>query len=548
VALATCRAAGRKTFDPRRFGQIAAVSMVPVPAERAQRIAGLEAVKFNASGTSPEVQTWLNQGIGLAYGFNHYEAIKAFREGQRLDPNCSLCFWGEAWALGFNINAPMDPAALEPARAAAANALRLAKNPRERVLAEAVVARYSGEAGAAAGEAAHAEKMRAAYQQFPGDDDVAAVFAESLANLQPWDYWEADGRSQKGGIGEALSTVETVLARNPDHVQAIHLYIHLTEASVHAGKATPYADRLGTLMPGSGHLVHMPGHIYYRIGRFKDSLSVNIAAMAVDEAYLTNSDVSATYAGGYYPHNVHFALTSAQMAGDRDNVLRAATLLPKTLIPELVAAVGWVQALAAGPYFAHAQFSDPATIMSLPDADVRFPFLQGARAYARAIAATASGDLTAARAEAERLAALARHKDIDRLTNELFMPADTILKIAQAVIEGRIAQSLGEHATAVAAFEKAVGLEDSLPYMEPPYWYYPTRQSLGAALVMAGRPADAVPVFEAALVASPNNGWVLFGLAKAREALGDQAGEKAARGALERAWVGDPALLDLRRL
>jgi tetratricopeptide (TPR) repeat protein len=549
VALAACRAAGRRPFETRRHVRVAASGDQAIN-EPARPMPGLDGVSFAVPGVAPAVRAWVDQGVALAYGFNHHEAVKAFREAQRLDPGCALCFWGEAWALGLNINAPMEPAAIEPARAAAAEALRLARDDRERALARAVVARYADGPGTPVGEAAYAAAMRAARDLAPADDDVVAIFAEALMNLQPWDYWQADGRTPKGGILEAVDAIETVLARSPDHVQAAHLYIHLTEASTFAAEAEPFADRLAALMPGAGHLVHMPGHTYYRLGRFKDALEVNLAAMAVDEAYLAAGGASAVYAGGYYPHNVHFALTSAQMAGDGPNVLHAAAILPEVLVPAIVAGVGWVQPVAAAPYFAHAQFSPPDVVMAQPEpaAAIAFPYIRAARAYARAAAAAQAGDPARAEAEAARMAELARDNDIARLTDEAGVPARTVFAIAAAVIDGRIAQARGDRGGAVRAFERAVRLQDTLPYMEPPFWYYPTRQSLGAALVMAGRPAEAAPVLEAALVESPNNGWVLFGLAEARAAIGDRAGEQAARAALARAWVGDPAQLDLARL
>lgn len=547
VALAACRAQGRHAFDPRRFVRVAAASTT-TPAAAPPRFDGIGPIVLDAPGQGAEVRGWLSQGLAMAYGFNHHAAVVAFREAQRLAPGCSLCWWGEAYALGANINAPMNAGAVGQAREAASEALRRAATPRERALAEAVVARYAEAPGTPAGEAAYAAAMRAAWLLAQDDDNVAALFAESLMNLQPWDYWEADGRTAKGGIGEAIAAVEAVLARNPNHPQAIHLYIHLTEASASPARAEAHADRLVTLAPDVSHLVHMPSHTYYRLGRFKDSLAANIAAMAADEAFLARAEGSALYASGYVPHNIHFALTSAQMAGDGANVTRAATLLPRFLNPEVLAALGWTQAMAAAPYFAHAQFSDAATTMALPEADPAFPYLQASRAYARAVAAVQGGDVAMARAEAARLAGLAASKDIERLTTEAGLPAVTILEVAQAVIEGRIAQAQGDNSAAVAAFERAVALQDSLAYMEPPFWYYPTRQSLGAALVLAGRAAEAAPVLEAALVESPNNGWALFGLAEARKALGNTAGEQAARAALDNAWVGDRAPLVLTRL
>ena len=258
-------------------------------------------------------QRYFDQGLRWSYAFNHPEAIRAFRKAQEIDPECAMCYWGEAFALGPNINAPMDPSAVEPAFAAVAKAQALAKgtSERERALIAALAERYAPDprADRAALDSAYAEAMAEAAGQFPDDHGLAVLYADAVMNTSPWDYWEADGSTPKGSTGEAVQAVERVLAEDPDHTFAIHLYIHLVEASNTPERAEPYADRLGATMPGAGHIVHMPSHIYFRIGRYMDSLASNWAAVATDEFLLEQiGDAAGTYAYSYYPHNVHFLL------------------------------------------------------------------------------------------------------------------------------------------------------------------------------------------------------------------------------------------------
>ena len=393
--------------------------------------------------------------------------------------------------------------------------------------------------------------MAGVQARFPDDQDIAVLFADSVMNTSPWDYWEADHSTPKGRVGEAVAAIEGVLAKTPDQPAAIHLYIHLTEASTTPERAEPYADRLAALMPGAGHIVHMPSHTYYRIGRYLDALHANIAAAEVDEAYLAKVDVGSVHANGiypygYYPHNVHFELASAQMAGDGKTSVAASDKLAG-LIPDAVAAkVGLVQPVKAAPYFAYVQFAEWDKILALPDPGDGFPYLQGIWHYARGAALVGQGDLDGARTEAARIAALHQKGDFS-LLQAWQVPAQDILQLARHVLEARIAQAAGENDRAIEEFRVAVQIQDSIPYMEPPYWYYPVRQSLGAALLTAGRSEEAQAVFQQALLDAPNNGWALFGLMQAETAQGDEAGAAATGKLFERAWAGSapPALASL---
>ncbi len=501
--------------------------------------------------TRETAQRYFDQGLRWTYGFNHAEALRAFRHARRIDPGCAMCYWGEALVLGANINAPMDDGASEHAVAAISKAQELADTatPREQALITALAKRYSADpqADRAALDKAYADAMGEVAERYPDDHDIQVFYAESLMNLSPWDYWEADGRTSKGRTAEVVATLERVLAANPDHPAAIHLYIHIVEASTTPERAEPYADRLGDKMPGSGHLVHMPSHIYYRVGRYVDSLDANVKAVAADEAYLAQVEARGIYPSGYYPHNIHFVVTSAQMAGDGDTAIEYAEKLVGTVEPEVARSVYWTQPIMAAPYFAHAQFSTPDTILAVADPGDDFPFVKAMWHYARAIARTGQRDFVAAYAEGEAIARIEKTVDFsDMIAGGV--PAVNILRLAQQVIAGRMAQAKGDLADAEEAFRDAVATQDSLPYMEPPYWYYPVRRSLGAVLVAAGNPDEAVQVFRRSLLDSPNDGWALYGLMKAQEARKDTSAARVVEKLMKKAWAGDTDILELPRL
>jgi tetratricopeptide (TPR) repeat protein len=300
-------------------------------------------------------------------------------------------------------------------------------------------------------------------------------------------------------------------------------------------------------MPAAGHIVHMPAHTYYRVGRYLDSLRTNVAAVEADEAYLARVQAAGLYPYGYYPHNIHFVLVSAQMAGDAEHMIWAAERLQGKIPNDVAAEVGWIQAILPAPYFAHAQYSPPEVVLGLADPGDEFPFVKAMWHYARGVAHAAKGDIDAAHAEAAHIAEINQTADFEMLL-AWAVPAPDLLRIARHVLEGRIAQAEGNFEQAIQEFEVAVQIQDSLPYMEPEFWYYPIRQSLGATLLMAGRAEEATEAFRAALIDAPNNGWALFGLMEAQKALGDEAGAAASAKLLDQAWAGDRDLLELARL
>jgi len=513
---------------------------------------GLGSVTFRITTASPEAQRYFDQGLRLAYAFNHGEAQRAFRKAQKLDPQCAICFWGEALVLGPNINLPMPDEAVGPALAAArrAQALAATAGQREQMLIAALAARYAEDPKADRKplDAAYATAMTKVADAFPEDDEIAVLYAESVMDLSPWDYWQPGGHEAKPQSAPVVPALERVLARNPSHPGAIHYYIHAVEASDRPERAEPFADRLRDAIPAAGHLVHMPSHIYYRVGRYLDAFAVNKTAVAADEKYLdTTGAPMGVYRLGYYPHNIHFMIASAQMAGDGPVVIAAAEKLRGVIPDEIARGIALTHPIKAAPYFAHAQFSTPEAILALQDPGVAFPYVQAMWHYARGVASAAKGDAAAAEAEANAIAALERSADFSAL-DAVGIPAHDVLRLARAVVAGRIAQAQGNSKLAITSFEEAAALQDTLPYTEPPYWYYPVRQTLAAALLQAGRLDDAENEFRRALARAPNNAWSYYGLAQLYKARGDAEAAREAEATLANTWIGDRQLLQLSKL
>jgi tetratricopeptide (TPR) repeat protein len=501
--------------------------------------------------SKPQAQAYFDQGLRLTFAFNHAEAVRAFRAAARIDPDCAMCHWGEALALGPNINAPMFPEAVAPAHAAAEKALQLAggAKPHEQALIRAVGQRY---ADAPVQDRAHLDKayadaMAEAARAFPANDTIQVLYAESLMDLSPWDYWQAGGTQPKGRSAEMIAALETVLKRNPNHPGAAHYYIHAVEASSTPERALPYARLLARQIPGAGHIVHMPSHIYYRLGMYRESLAANIDAVATDERYFAGSSSDPVYKGAYYPHNIHFVMTSALMGGDGKTALDAANKLDKSLPHELVAQFPSIEPVKAAPYFSHVQFSDPDTLIALPDPGPDLVLVRAMWHYARAVGYARKGMVEEGRREVDALAAIERNTDFKPFT-AWNVPAKDIVQTARYVATGRLADARGDLPLALAAYREAVAAQDRLPYMEPPYWYYPARQSLGVALLRAGRLDDAEDVFRASLARTPSNGWALRGLMEVYRQRGDEVSLRLIKQRFATTWLGKegmPALATL---
>ena len=511
----------------------------------------LGSLAFRISTRSPKAQAYFNQGLRLSFGFNHAEAQRAFQAAQKLDPACAMCFWGEALVLGPNINVPMMPEANAPAFAALTRAVELkpGASEREQALIAALEKRYAAQpqADRSGLDAAYADAMKEVAERYPGEDTIQALYAEAAMDTQPWDYWEAGGARPKGRGADIVGTLESVLKRNPTHPGAIHLYIHAVEASTQPERALPYANRLAAQMPGAGHVVHMPAHIYYRVGMYRESLAANRKAIQADESYFRTSPSDPLYKTAYYPHNIHFVMVSAQMGGDAATAIDAATKLDAAIPVELVKAFPILQPIKASPFTTRAQFSDADTILKLAPPPEDLVLVRTMYHYARAIAFTARKDKANAQQEIDAIAKIERDADFKPF-EAWTLPAKAIVRTAGLVATGRLADASGDLDAAAKAYEEAIAMQDSLSYTEPPYWYYPVRQSLGSVRLRQGRLDEAQQAFRDSLVRVRNNGWALAGLAEVERKRGDAQAERAARQAYQRAWFGPregPALAKL---
>jgi tetratricopeptide (TPR) repeat protein len=514
-------------------------------------VAGLGNAHLPITTSVPQTQEYFDQGVRYLHAFNHAEAIRAFRHAQRLDPNCAMCFWGESFAYGPNINAPMPASDNDAAYAAMRRAhdLRASATPLEQAFIDALQTRYARTAPQDRSrlDAAFADAMASAADLFPNDDLMQILAAEAAMDTQPWDYWQPGGREPKGRAGDAIRRVETVLARSPDNSGAIHLYIHLAEASTDPWRSEAASERLGRTAPQAGHLVHMPGHIYYRVGRFRDSIRANIEAVEADERFIASADPSPMYRYGYYPHNVHFVLTSAAMGGDARTALEYADKLEEAVPIEMAQAVVMAQPVAAASWFARARFADPQSVLAAAQPPAGVDYVTGAWRYARGEALVRAGRTQEARIEAESLQALINSGDFTAL-NGNGVPAQDILGIYRRVLLGRAYMAEQNYPAAIAELRAAAEAQTRVPYTEPPYIYYPIRRTLGAAYLLNNQPAVAEMEFLQTLIDSPNDAYAYWGLSQARRMRGDRSGANAARQMFNAAYLGQRNRMSMMEL
>jgi len=471
----------------------------------------------------PAAQRYFDQGLRLAYGFNHEAAGRAFSEAQRLDPQCAMCAWGQALVLGPNINQAMaaELSADATALASRASGLRANARPVDRELIDALARRYTTPAPADRKplDLAYAVAMAEITQRHPGDDDVATLYAEALMDLSPWAYWSAAGAPTEY-TDRIVATLERVLRRNPEHIGAAHYYIHAVEASTTPQRAERYADLLAALAPGSGHLVHMPAHIYIRTGRYHDATLSNLAASSADAAFLAVCHGSnGLYPLGYVPHNWHFAAMSAALHGSRTLAIEAAEQTARRADPAQLQTLGFMQQFVVAPLFAQVRFGQWDAILARAQAPAALPYPRGIWHFARGMAQLRIGHLADAQRELGALQQIAADPALQELVLWDINRADRVLAVAVAMLRGELALARGQRKTGLAALRAAVAAEDRLNYNEPPDWPLPVRPYLGAALLDARRPKDAAVVYAEDLAKYPDNGWSLYGLAHAQRAL-----------------------------
>ena len=495
--------------------------------------------------SSPDAQRYFDQGLRLSYAFNHAEAIRAFRQAAAIDPDCAMCYWGVAFALGPNINAPITPEAAKEAFTAIGEARARASraSARERAYIEALAKRYAPDPAAerAPLDAAYAAAMGEVVKAHPDDLDAATLFAQSLMDTSPWNYWNADGTPRER-TPEVLAALESVLKRQPDHMGAIHLYIHAVEASPDPARAAVYADRLPALAPGAGHLVHMPAHIQLRTGRFHDASRANEEAIKADEAYLAGDRAPGNmmYEMGYYPHNIHFFVTTASLEGRRADALRAADEVRAKVHTDMLrdpAMGAMMQHMQLTPLFTKLRFAmwDAVLAEPAPAEDLRY-----SRAIwhaLRAIAHAARGDFAAADTDRAAVAAIKDDETLKTMYVSSVNTASAIAGIAYEVASGELRARQKRAGEAARHFAAAAALEDALTYMEPPDWPVPVRQLQGAALLALGRAAEAETAFRGDLKKFPANGWSLSGLQASLERQGRAADAASVARELTDAWT-----------
>jgi tetratricopeptide (TPR) repeat protein len=467
----------------------------------------------------PLAQRYFDQGLRLYYAFNHAEAIRAVREAARLDPQCAMCYWGIALAHGPNINLPMDSASGVAAFRAVRQAQTLARHvtPKEGALIGALARRYAEvpPPERAALDSAYARAMRKVVERFPADLEARTLYAEALMDLSPWKYWDKDG-SPRPHTGELLDHLERVLVSDSLHPGANHFYIHAVEA-VDPERALPMAERLADLMPGAGHLVHMPGHIYVRVGRYRDAIRANQHAVHADETWIRDQQPDlGVYTVGYYPHNYDFLAFAASLIGRSEQAIKAAEKLVSLVPDEMLRQPGltFLQHHRTRHLQLKVRFRRWDEILQAPAPAAGLPHARAMWHYARGRALAVRGDVAAAEESLARVRATSRDSAVAPLRLD-FNTSGQVLGIAAEVLAGHVAHARGDEAAAVHRLRTAARLEDELTYGEPPDWTVPVRQELGVILLEAGRPAEAEAVFREDLRRFPENGWSLYGLAEA---------------------------------
>ncbi|HEV2560777.1 MAG TPA: hypothetical protein VGT78_01425 [Rhizomicrobium sp.] len=491
--------------------------------------------------TNPQTQAYFDQGVRLLFAFNHAEAIRSFREAARLDPNCAMCWWGVAFALGSNINLPIQPDAPAPAIAAVqmARALEPHASPEETAWIEALATRYSTDPKADQHkmDEGFAQAMGKVWAQYPGDLDAGVFYAEAMMDTQPWDYWQSDGMTPKGHGAEIVFTLETVLSREPLHPGALHLYIHAVEASTTPERAEAAADKLEPLMPAAGHIVHMPSHIYFRVGRYGDAVKVNELAAKKDEDYIAACKAQGFYPLAYYSHNIHFLWTSSEMLGRSQAADDAARRLMNATAAgaPMAAQLPPVQLYLFVPVVTDIRFGkwDAALAEKRPLSDDKLDV--AVSLYARGFAYANKHDFRHAAQDRAMLADMIDKKQFGPIDN-FGLPGTPMAQLGLALLDGEIARVKGDLDDALVNFKHANDLYNALPYTEPDYWHEPVSHIYGAALSQTHKPAEAETVYRDSLKVHRLDGWALYGLAQALEAQGKKDEAAATRKQFAQIW------------
>lgn len=519
----------------------------------ANLIEGLGDYSMPITAKDKDVQRWFDQGLAMTYGFNHDAAERSYLKAAELDPACAMCWWGAALVLGPHVNATMDPAnnpkawdRLKRAERAAGGATE-----KEQAFIKALAARYAENPpeNRRPLDEAYEAAMDALAEKYPDDLDAVTLHAESQMDLQPWDYWDAAGQP-KGHTAEVVTQLESVMARNPRHAGALHLYVHAVEASPDPSKGVAAADALRELLPGSGHLVHMPAHIYARVGRYNDAVIANQKAIGADDAYLAICKPGpGVYPLGYVPHNHHFLWFAATMEGASGIATEAAAHTgQRTSDPKLMRTPGFeaMQNFSLTPLFAAVRFGHWDDVLAMPKPEDDLPYMQAMWNYGQAMAAVAQGRIDDAKAFHAALLPATTNPAIEKMLAWDRYSLVGGVKIAERFVAADLARAAKDYDAAIAALSTAITIEDTLPYDEPPAWNWPARMKLGAVLLEAGKPAEAELAYRDELRRNPENGWSLNGLAKALKAQGKKKESQEVAERFSKAWAN--ADIDLGKI
>jgi tetratricopeptide (TPR) repeat protein len=489
--------------------------------------------------SNPQAQEQFDLGMALVFGFNHEEATRAFQRAAALDPKAAMPQWGIAWSVGPNYNLDIDDPRAKQAYEAVQTAKRLAASgpENERAYVDALAVRYSADmkADRVALARKYSEAMGDLVRRYPDDLDATTLYAESLMNLRPWKLWSLDGKPSEG-TERILSLLESVLARDPSHMGANHYYIHSVEASTDPARAMASATRLETLAPASGHLVHMPAHIYARTGNHAGAAKANLAGAEADRAYLKTAPAGGFYGMAYFSHNLHFLADSHMMQGRFADAKKAADELATQLGPH-VSMMPMGESMVVMSTSVLLRFGKHDEILTLEEPAEDRLVMRGWWHFARGVAFARTGKPNQASAERSALTQLvARVPDTALFGGTGLESAKTIFALALTVLDARIAWAEGKRAESIAAWTRAVAAGDRVAYDEPPVWFYPLRESLGAALLLSGNAAEAERVFREDLTRNPRNGRSLFGLHACLVKQGKTADAAWIKRQLDEAW------------
>lgn len=495
---------------------------------------------YKVTTTHPQAQQYFDQGLKLLYAFNHPESHRSFREAARLDPDCAMAYWGQAVALGPNINDPFPDTertakAFEAAKKADMMASRTSRKERALIKAIQVRQRQDPEADRQELNLAYQEAMTPLAKKYAEDADIQTLYAAAIMNTMPWNYWNAGGEPNPGTL-DAKAALEKAMEINPDHAGAHHYYIHMVELPK-PDLAESSADRLGGLMPGAGHLVHMPSHIYVRIGRYKDARIMNEKAIEADEDYISQCLAQGIYPLSYYPHNIHFLWSAASMEGSSRLALEAAHKTASRVPRDQVKEMSFMEDFLATPLLAQVRFGKWNEILSTPNPEAANKHVRLVWHYARGLAFVAKGQIEQAQQELEALQELANDPALEELLANYMNPSSSVIPIAIHVLSGEIAAAQGQFAKAIGLLEKGVEYEEDLIYSEPPGWHIPVRHNLGAVLIEAGQAKKAQEVYEADLEINRENGWSLFGLYQSYLMQGNMEESEEIQQRFNRAWA-----------